>query len=188
MASKWSGVCRTARTIVTVTASQRLHESRYLVVWDQAQHLNNSTSCRFDMLSCLADSAGWDEEPGKLLAQNFDGSRHGISCVHTAIATRTRTGITFKTFHVLQPSYHRGSIFRSPQDRNQVNVFAIKISRCNGSTMGEKYWNSLIGNGNHRTRHVLVTATDSDEGIPRCDAIAASIRSAMISRDVKEVP
>ena len=51
-------------------------------------------------------------------------------------------------------------------DKNMPgSMIAIKISRCNGSTIGENCWNIHISNGNHRTRHVLVTATDSDEGI-----------------------
>ncbi|CIV90644.1 Uncharacterised protein [Streptococcus pneumoniae] len=51
------------------------------------------------------------------------------------------------------------------KDRNQVDIFTIKISRCNSSTIGENSWDIHISNSNHRSRHVLVTATDSDEGI-----------------------
>ena len=46
-----------------------------------------------------------------------------------------------------------------------VNVFSIKISRCNSPTVGKNSWDIHISNGNHGTRHVLITATDSDEGI-----------------------
>ena len=48
---------------------------------------------------------------------------------------------------------------------NQVNVLAVQIARCNGSAVGKDSWNIHISNGNHGARHILITASDSHEGI-----------------------
>ena len=86
----------------------------------------------------------------------------------------------------LQPSYHRGSISRYLQRQKPSQCPCHPDFLVQWFHHRQNSWNIHIGNGNHRTRHVLITATDSYKGIHVVTPIAASIESAMISRDVKE--
>ena len=51
------------------------------------------------------------------------------------------------------------------KNRNQVDILTVKVTWCNGTTVGKNRWNIHVSNSNHRTRHILITTTDSYKGI-----------------------
>ena len=51
------------------------------------------------------------------------------------------------------------------ENRNQVDIFPIEIPWSNSPTISKDRWDIHIGNGNHRSRHVLITAPDGHKGI-----------------------
>ena len=97
--------------------------------------------------------------------KDFDRCRHGVGSVHSTTATRARAGITLKIFHFF--SSHVTMVpFPDPfENRNQVDILTVQITWSNGSSVGKNSRNIHVGNGNHRSWHVLVTATDGHKGI-----------------------
>ncbi|KXT72786.1 hypothetical protein STRDD10_01774 [Streptococcus sp. DD10] len=97
--------------------------------------------------------------------QHFNGCCHGVSGVHPTTATRARAGITFETFHILSRHVSVVPFSDSFKDGNEVDVFSVKISWCNGPSIGKDSWNIHVGNGNHGAWHVFVTAPNRYKGI-----------------------
>ena len=80
----------------------------------------------------------------------------GIWVNHASSTPDPETGKPFLSRHVTVVPFSD-----TLKNRNQVNVFSIQFSRGNSTTVSENSWDIHIGNGNHGTRHVLVTPPDS---------------------------
>ena len=95
----------------------------------------------------------------------FDCCRHCVGSIHTTTTTRARAGITFKIFNLFCGHITVVPFTDTFENRNQVDILTVKVTWCNGTTIGKNRWNIHVSNGNHRTRHVLITTTNSNKGI-----------------------
>ena len=129
------------------------------------QHFYNSTASCFDILLLVFRLSRVRRGAWQTHAQNFNSRRHSIGRVHTATATRARTGITLNAAHFLSCQVTMVPFPDSFKDRNQVNVLAVQIPWRNRSAVGKDSRNIHVSNSNHRARHIFITAPDSYKGI-----------------------
>ena len=101
----------------------------------------------------------------KTHAKDLDRCRHGVGRIHPTTATRARAGVAFQLLHFFSRHITMVPFPDTFENRNQVDIFSIEIPWSNGPTISKDRWNIHIGNGNHRTRHVLITTTDGYKGI-----------------------
>ena len=129
------------------------------------QHPDNSSASFHNIILLILRFRWVRRRTWQAHPQDFNSCRHSISRVHTATATRARAGITLDTAYFLSSQIAMVPLPDTFKYRNQVNVFPVKIPRCNGSSISENSWNIHVSDGNHGARHILITAPDSDEGI-----------------------
>ena len=129
------------------------------------QHLDNSTTCFFDIGLLIRWFSRVRRGTRKTHPKDLDRCRHGVGRIHPTTATRARAGVTFQLLHFFSRHITVIPFPNSFENRNQVDIFSIEIPWSNSPTISKDRWDIHIGNGNHGTRHVLITAPDGYKSI-----------------------
>ncbi len=186
MASK----CRVAlveppRAIVTVIASSKVHVSKY----QTASAPFSAFSQQHDQLLRYPLACPWTQQGEKRSLAAHTRNFIAVAIVLAVYIPPQPPGPGHALHSMRRTSSlssRHDSIFRFLQDRNQVNVLAVQIPRRNRSAVGKDSRNIHVSNGNHGAWHILSQPPMATKASTLCPPMAASMESAMISREVRE--